>query len=114
MDILKTMTGFIAYLTDSNRVVEKNNFFDPHLGRICATNWHLVNQNQIVRLELWWQGSCKVRIEKTPDISEWVFYHTGCKTPGSSFTILSRTIGCVRNGIRTVHTVDENTGLLIY
>lgn len=111
-------TGFMAYFdNNSEPVLERNDYFDEKLGRIAATNWHTIDQSQLVQLEIWWHGQCKNRIvrEDIPDLSEWIFYHSG-QTPLGDIDIstVSRTIGFKRlDGTRALCTINEHTGTIM-
>lgn len=109
-----SFTGFKAIYADGEVIEEKNDFFDPELKRTCATNWHQVDQKKLHTLELWWKGERKAMISKDliPNITSWIFFHTGSQDSTGQRKVLSRTIGS-RNGFTDINvTMDEETGTL--
>lgn len=102
-------TGFIAYYKNGRIIKEKNFFFNNKLNRVCATNWYEIDKNQLIQLDLWWNGEKKERIKKHPDIQNWIFYHTG-QSDSNGYSILSRSIGYSGPRGQYIASIDEKTG----
>jgi len=113
----KRFTGFVAFYKDGNEVREKNNYFSSKTKRKKATNWHEVDKDKIVALEIFWKGQPKIRIDKDdhPDLkpSDWFFSHFGCLDMNTHETkVISRNIGFIKGDILTVYCVVEETGVV--
>ena len=109
---MDNFTGFIAYYLDGDPVRETTDFFDPSLGKICATNWHHVDQERLYKLEAWWQGRLRLTLSKDyQDIKSWIFNHAGSIDSANNTTkIISRRYG-YRNNIQLYKVeINEETG----
>ena len=112
---MNNFTGFIAYYPDGDPVREMTDFFDPSLDKICATNWHHVDQDKLCKLEAWWQGKLKLTLSKDhQDIKSWIFNHSGSIDSASNTTkIISRRYG-YRNIIQIFEVeINEETGKVL-
>lgn len=104
-------TGFIARYRDGTIIPEKNNFYDSQLKKICATNWHQINKEKLQRLELWWKGYCRAKIDNIHNIKEWIFYHTAIYDSSMHKSVtLSRTIGYIDKSGAYTYTILESNG----
>lgn len=109
-----TWHGLVVHYEDGSEVLEKNNYWSTKHSKILATNWSEIVKKGISALELYWQGSSALLLNKKdllPD--EWVFSHTGMVdlSTGSDKPItLSRNIGFIKNGIKNLYRVSEKTG----
>jgi len=105
-------TGFVAHYRSGELVFERNWYTDSQ-NRIRATNWSEVNLDQVIRLELRWQGEPRaiLDLEDLEKHSEWIFFHTGI-FDGKNNSIQSRSIGFMAGGEQYLATVDEKTGHL--
>jgi hypothetical protein len=108
---MDNFTGFIAYYPDGDPVREMTDFFDPSLGKICATNWHYVDQDKLCKLEAWWQGKLKITLSKDQGIKSWIFNHSGSIDSASNTTkIISRRYGYHKNLQIFEVEINEETG----
>lgn len=113
--MIDTFTGLVAHYSEGSTVEEKNYFYSEKLQKRCATNWAELDLDQVVALELYFNGVSKVKVSKTenPDIGpqDWFFSHTGIAdmTGGDPKTI-QRNIGYKKDGLLYVSSVDEENG----
>ncbi len=117
----KPFTGLLAYYDNGKIIKERENYFSTKLNKECATNWGEIDKSKLVALELVWQGSSKIRIDKTPadkshhilEPSDWFFSQNGYSDMGSrSISVVARNIGYVENSILTIFKVLEESGVL--
>lgn len=109
---MNNFTGFVALYPSGEQILEMTNFFDPTLCKICATNWHHVDQEKLCKLEAWWHGKLKLTLNRDhQDIKSWVFNHSGSIDSASNTTkIISRRYG-YRNDIQKFEVeINEETG----
>ena len=112
-----SFTGFVAYYTDGKSVKEKENFYSHKLEKNCATNWCEIDKNKLIALEMVWNGSVKIRIDKKeyPHIKpeDWFFTQSGIyNLKERKIRVLARNIGYKKDNITQVYSVDEETGIL--
>jgi hypothetical protein len=105
--------GFVAVLDDGAAILETNNKLDASTGRPRATNWSSVPKERIVSLHMYQEGEPKASLEKEEGMAaeDWIFFHTAeMDLAQGRSTLLSRSIGIRKNGIRHIFRVNEATG----
>ena len=110
-------TGFKATYQDGSTIVEKENFFSKKLGKKCMTNWAEIDKENLKRIELYWKGIPTAAIDKAdyPNLlaSDWYFFHTGfMDISDRKIKTQSRCIGYKEDGIVTIFSIDEGSGVL--
>lgn len=112
-------TGFIAYYNNGKFVREKENYLSQTLHKTCATNWAEIDKEQLIALELHWNGQSIVRVDKAnnPDITsnDWFFTQSAIfDMTNKKLVVLDRNIGYTKkDGTTQVYSVNEATGRLV-
>lgn len=112
-----SFTGFIAHYANKSLVKEKENYYSNKLKKKCATNWSEIDKNQLVALELLWEGKSIIKIDQKsyPHIKSenWFFTQTGIyDLKERKVKVLARNIGFKKDKIIQVYSVEEETGIL--
>lgn len=116
-------SGFIAVYQNGKEVREKENYFSKKLDKKCATNWSEINKDKLVALRILWHGQEKMVIDKYPKNKEarykelepgdWFFSQSGIFDLSThSIKVISRNIGFKKDGMYTIYSVEEDTGIL--
>jgi len=104
----------IVHYEDGSEILEKNNFWSTKQNKRLATNWSEIPRKGISSLELFWKGISSIEIKKSEvQPEEWFFSHTGMidlSTGSDQPVTLSRNIGFIKDGVKNIYRVSEETG----